>query len=592
MTSKVFSSGVVIDSAWLNDVNNATYNKLSGFISDKSYGTVGDGVTEDTAALQAALNASSGTAHLFLGPNTYVTGPLSIPNNTVIHFHPKTILKAKTGLVDGQRLINISSVSNVTIHGNGGKIQMLKAEYVSGEQRHGVMIYDASNVNIYNLFSNDSGGDGFYVGGATYSSNVNLICCGGDNNRRQGLSVVSCDGFMDFCGTWTNTNGTAPEAGIDIEPNNSAGRLNDIRIINPRTSGNAGSGILAAISNIGATAEARISIDIIGHRSYSDGSNTANPAAARFVTNNISTLPFKIDGRVSYSDFTIEDPDKAGIGISYWDSTKAPFLDIHDGCITNAGFSAPAANRDKSAISVFGGTGSLVASIGNFRLNNIKIKDSRGAVGTYTGVYLENIVTTYFDNFEVIDVVPDGFTPTVGSHIVQLGYQTNSLIKYSRENKYSMTGSATVTHFSGRTIVPTGSMVATLQSAAAVLGQEYIFRLDAAATFQIRPYAGDTILQYGLAADNDLIMNASGDYVKLRAVGTTTWQVEAITDKAKRPEGYNMPGTVVWKNAAPTTGTWAVGDRCINNVPIVGQPKAWACTVAGTPGTWVSEGNL
>jgi hypothetical protein len=44
--------------------------------------------------------------------------------------------------------------------------------------------------------------------------------------------------------------------------------------------------------------------------------------------------------------------------------------------------------------------------------------------------------------------------------------------------------------------------------------------------------------------------------------------------------------------AAPTVGSWAVGDRSVNSTPVVGQPKAWSCTVAGTPGTWVSEGNL
>lgn len=44
--------------------------------------------------------------------------------------------------------------------------------------------------------------------------------------------------------------------------------------------------------------------------------------------------------------------------------------------------------------------------------------------------------------------------------------------------------------------------------------------------------------------------------------------------------------------AAPTTNTWAVGDVCVNSTPVVGQPKGWRCTVAGTPGTWVSEGNL
>jgi hypothetical protein len=47
-----------------------------------------------------------------------------------------------------------------------------------------------------------------------------------------------------------------------------------------------------------------------------------------------------------------------------------------------------------------------------------------------------------------------------------------------------------------------------------------------------------------------------------------------------------------YASAAPTSGTWSVGDRVFNSVPSVGQPKGWLCTVAGTPGTWVSEGNL
>lgn len=49
---------------------------------------------------------------------------------------------------------------------------------------------------------------------------------------------------------------------------------------------------------------------------------------------------------------------------------------------------------------------------------------------------------------------------------------------------------------------------------------------------------------------------------------------------------------VVEGTAAPTTGAWLRGDRCVNSSPAVASPKAWSCTVAGSPGTWVSEGNL
>lgn len=39
-------------------------------------------------------------------------------------------------------------------------------------------------------------------------------------------------------------------------------------------------------------------------------------------------------------------------------------------------------------------------------------------------------------------------------------------------------------------------------------------------------------------------------------------------------------------------GYAAVGDRIEQTVPAIGSPRGWRCTVAGNPGTWVSEGNL
>lgn len=56
--------------------------------------------------------------------------------------------------------------------------------------------------------------------------------------------------------------------------------------------------------------------------------------------------------------------------------------------------------------------------------------------------------------------------------------------------------------------------------------------------------------------------------------------------------GYYGTADTYWGTAYPTTGTYKQGDRVFNSSPTVGQPKSWVCTVAGTPGTWVSEGNL
>jgi len=80
----------------------------------------------------------------------------------------------------------------------------------------------------------------------------------------------------------------------------------------------------------------------------------------------------------------------------------------------------------------------------------------------------------------------------------------------------------------------------------------------------------------------------SGTYYKI-PIGNSI-----ITGADQTWKGSTIVGIdgVLRKSAAPVAGTWIVGDRVVNSVPTVGQPKAWICTVAGTPGTWVSEGNL
>lgn len=96
-------------------------------------------------------------------------------------------------------------------------------------------------------------------------------------------------------------------------------------------------------------------------------------------------------------------------------------------------------------------------------------------------------------------------------------------------------------------------------------------------------------------------------YYYVQANGTGDFVLTDCTfTKLVAPSGNEISGTQVVKiagglgnryrqyyySAAPTTGTWNAGDRVFNNAPAVGQPKGWICTVAGTPGTWVSEGNL
>ena len=57
-------------------------------------------------------------------------------------------------------------------------------------------------------------------------------------------------------------------------------------------------------------------------------------------------------------------------------------------------------------------------------------------------------------------------------------------------------------------------------------------------------------------------------------------------------QAVNFPLTTSYATVVPASGAWKQGDTVANISPAVGSPKGWTCTVAGTPGTWVSEGNL
>lgn len=52
-------------------------------------------------------------------------------------------------------------------------------------------------------------------------------------------------------------------------------------------------------------------------------------------------------------------------------------------------------------------------------------------------------------------------------------------------------------------------------------------------------------------------------------------------------DGGNYRARHRLKNQAPTSGTWGAGDITWNRAVAAGDPVAWVCTVAGTPGTWV-----
>lgn len=98
MTDSInFSAGTVVTSDWLNAVD---ANVFDYTINVKNYGAVGDGTTDDTAAIQAALDFagnSSAVHKVFLPTGTYLVNTLYIPAAVVLEGETISETTARTG---------------------------------------------------------------------------------------------------------------------------------------------------------------------------------------------------------------------------------------------------------------------------------------------------------------------------------------------------------------------------------------------------------------------------------------------------------------------------------------------------------------
>ena len=181
---------------WLNDVNSAVYNAPANV---KTYGAVGDGVTDDTAAIQAALNSGATTVYVPEGTylvkdatNTIAGDVLVLPAGVTLQGAGfGSVLKLGAHTTIGHRVIKCASdtgaVLNLTIDGN--KTQQTGP---SDEQSHLLFIYGGSNIRAHGVKFKNAQGDGVYIGAASEPGpkNIEISGCYFDGNVRQGVSIV------------------------------------------------------------------------------------------------------------------------------------------------------------------------------------------------------------------------------------------------------------------------------------------------------------------------------------------------------------------------------------------------------------------
>jgi hypothetical protein len=129
---------------------------------------------------------------------------------------------------------------------------MNKSEYAilnNSEYRMSISLWSCNTVSIKGLVIDESGGDGIYIGGngSDYCQNILVEDVQCIKHYRQGMSIANVQNMTVRNSYFANTQGTLPEAGIDIEPYQTTQRIVNLKIEDCRFENNGWAGIAMAL---------------------------------------------------------------------------------------------------------------------------------------------------------------------------------------------------------------------------------------------------------------------------------------------------------------------------------------------------------
>ena len=230
-------------------------------------GYVRNGSVDYTEYIQLAINRNDKI--IFPGFPLLVNDQgLKIGSNKSIVFLKGSEIRLKSSDKIKYAILDIKSVSNVSLYNPVIIGDRYSHRGDKGEWGMGISIKGASNIKVFGAKVTNCWGDGIYLGqhGANkVNKNILISKAFLSKNRRDGISIISVDGLVleDVYASYQD--GTKPMCGINFETNNPSCEIKNVKVINPKTEFNRGSGIQISIGTMLGGGDKEVDVKIINH---------------------------------------------------------------------------------------------------------------------------------------------------------------------------------------------------------------------------------------------------------------------------------------------------------------------------------------
>lgn len=197
---------------------------------------VKDGSQDYTKYIQKALDT-----HTRVRFPDFIIGVQGVypKSNSILYFQANSTLKLMPTDRPRYQVLGLHGVENVKIYNANIEGDLDNHLGTKGEWGFGIDIRSSRNIELYNTQVSATWGDGLIVASGPKgirddvenlyaTSNIFIKNIGVDYARRNGISIINGDGIKIENATIANVYKTAPKAGIDIEPDNKKGVLDNV----------------------------------------------------------------------------------------------------------------------------------------------------------------------------------------------------------------------------------------------------------------------------------------------------------------------------------------------------------------------------